>query len=262
MSTTNTNSTHSLEFLLKPSVSNAQQELPVTLLVEQVIELATDHANLLGIGFMSMEGKNMGWVLSRLSVEMRRWPKMGEKYKITTWVETWNSHFSERCFSISSSEEIIGYVRTVWMVIDLDSHKSYGTAGMLLPEECVGVRECPIMRQKRHKQFEPQKSSAYTFQYTDLDFYRHVNTVRYISLLLNQFSLEEFDSNHLYRFEIAFMHEARYGETAIINRIEETIEGGDPEAFISPLVSKGYTYEITVNGTPILRSRLFFTSNL
>lgn len=248
------------EYLLKPSVSNAQQELPLTLLVDQIIEVATDHANILGIGFLSMEGKDMGWVLSRLSVEMKRWPRVGERYGITTWIESYNSHFSERCFSVEDAGgETIGYVRTVWMVIDLTTHKSYGTAGLEVAPEFVGIRRCPILRQQRHKHFEPQVVHEYVFKYTDLDFYRHVNTVRYISLLLNQFSLEEFDANMLYRFEIAFMHEARYGQKAIINGIEEKIEGGDPDAFMSPAHSLAYTYEMTADDTPILRSRLFFT---
>lgn len=254
-------SEHRLEYLLKPSVSNAQQELPLTLLVEQIIEIATDHANILGIGFLSMEGKDIGWVLSRLSVAMKRWPKVGEKYSITTWIETWNRHFSERCFAVEDSlGNILGYVRTVWMIIDLTTHKSYGTANLEVSPQFVGARICPILRQQRHKHFEPQVVHEYTFKYTDLDFYRHVNTVRYISLLLNQFSLEEFDRNHLYRFEIAFMHEAKYGEKAIINGIEEKISCGEKDAFISPVESLAYTYEMNIDGTPILRSRLFFTS--
>lgn len=253
-------SEHKIEYLLKPSVSNAEQELPMTLLVEQIIEIATDHANILGIGFLSMEGKDMGWVLSRLSVEMKRWPRVGERYTITTWIETWNRHFSERCFSVEDLDgNVLGYVRTVWMIIDLKSHKSYGTAGLEVAPEYVGNRECPILRQQRHKHFEPQVVHEYTFKYTDLDFYRHVNTVRYISLLLNQFSLEEFDNNHLYRFEIAFMHEAHYGETAHIKGIEESLSGGDTDAFLSPVTSLSYTYEMNVADTPILRSRLFFT---
>lgn len=247
-------------FLLKPSVSNAQQALPLTLLVEQIIELATDHANHLGIGFLSMEGKNEGWVLSRLSVEMKRWPKVGEEYSITTWVETWNRHFSERCFAVEDSTgATIGFVRTVWMVIDLDSHKSYGTAGMELPEDLIGGRKCPILRQQRHKPFEPSLTREYTFKYTDIDFYRHVNTVRYLSLLLNQFPLEWFDTHHLFRFEIAFMHEAKFGETAVINCLEETLRMDAPDAFISVAEASSFTFEMSVESTPILRSRLFFS---
>lgn len=212
----------SREYVIKPSESNPKRELPLTLLVAQMIDLATDHANELGIGFIKLEPRGLGWVLSRLAVEIQKWPSTGESYILSTWVETWNRHYSERCFSIKDNAgNILGYARTIWMVIDLKEHNSAGTANMELPEEYIRPVECPMSRISKHKVFEPNKSTEYTFQYTDLDFYGHVNTVKYIALLLNQFTLEQMERNLLSRFEIAFMHEARYGETAIITSRDE-----------------------------------------
>ncbi|MDE6835460.1 MAG: hypothetical protein K2J03_00705, partial [Muribaculaceae bacterium] len=58
----------------------------------------------------------------------------------------------------------------------------------------------------------------YTFRYNDIDFYRHVNTVRYVSLLLNSYSLEEFDKSFIRRLELSFLHEGNFGETVEIRR--------------------------------------------
>ena len=248
------------EFLLTPSESDAQRQLPLTLLVSQVIELATAHANHLDIGFLRLDPAGLGWVLSRLTVEMKRWPRVGETYRISTWVETWNRHFSERCFTVEDSAgNILGYVRTVWVIISLESHKSAGTAELDFSPDLIPDRECPILRQSRHTHFEPQKTVEYRFKYTDIDFYRHVNTVRYVALLLNQFPLEVYDTNLLSRFEIAFMREAKYGQVAVINSIEETTPtpefvDPDPSAF-----SKTHTFEVKVEDNPILRSRITFT---
>lgn len=248
------------EYLLTPASSNAEQQLPLSLLISHVIEIATDHANQLGIGFLNIEKDGIGWVLSRVTVEMRRWPKVGERYSVTTWVETYNKHFSERCFSVEDEKgETLGYVRTVWVIIDLKSHKSVGTAGLPLPEEIISRRECPILRQVRHKPFVPQKRVEYTFKYTDIDFYRHVNTLRYVSLLLNQFPIAEFDSNHLSRFEVAFMNEAKCGELAVINSIVDITD--TPEFMGDSLTKKSATttFEMNVGSTPILRARVTFT---
>lgn len=248
------------EHLLTPSESDAQQKLPLTLLVSQVIELATAHANHLGIGFLSLDHLNMGWVLSRVTVEMRRWPHVGETYKIATWVETFNRHFSERCFSVEQTDgESIGYVRTVWVVIDLKTHASVGTGHLDFSQDLVSDRECPILRQVRHRPFEPQAMTKYTFRYMDLDFYRHVNTVRYVSLLLNQFSLDCYDNNTLTRFEIAFMHEAHFGETATITSIEEETDTPEFPANGCPGKSTTTTFDVRVGDNPILRSRMTFT---
>lgn len=244
------------EHFLTPSFCNAQRELPLPLLVSQIIEIATDHANDLGIGFLYMEDK--GWVLSRLSVEMKRWPRVGEHYYLQTWVESWNKHFSERCFSVESKEgDVLGYARTVWMIIDLASHKSYGTAGFELPPDKIANAICPILRQQRHKPFEATIINNYIFKYTDLDYYRHVNTVRHIELLLNQFPLGLYDSHNLYRFEIAFMHEAKYGDKVELRGIREDMRikefNSDNEKD-----AESYTFGMFKDEEPILRSRLFF----
>lgn len=246
------------QLVCKPSESNASRELPLTMLVAQMIDLATDHANDLDIGYHKLSPRGVGWVLSRLSVEMRRWPSTGEQYFLSTWVENWNAHFSERCFSVKTLEgEVLGYGRTVWVIIDLDSHRSVGTAGLILPEALIYGDGCPVPRMARHRPFETDCESEYTFKYTDLDFYRHVNTVKYISLLLNQYTLSEFDSNLLSRFDIAFAHEARYGETALIRSIEEEVKA--PDLLPDASISKKRTFELTVSGTPILTASIVMT---
>lgn len=247
-------------YLVTPSISNAEQHLPLSLLVSQIIELATDHANHLGIGFLSMQGKEMGWVLSRLSVEMEKWPATGDTYTITTWVEGWNRHYSERCFVVKDAAGmVLGYLRTVWMIIELDTHKSLGTAGLELPQECIGGIDCPIVRQQRHKPFVPEYEAEYVFKYTDLDYYRHVNTIRHIALIQNQVPLEVYDTNHLYRFEIAFMHEAKYGEKAVIKRIRERME--NPLFMDGKVLSsaESFSFEMLIEEQPVLRARMFFT---
>ena len=247
------------EYMVKPSESDAQQQLPLTLLISQMIDLATDHANFLDIGFLNLESRNLGWVLLRVSVEMARWPKTGEKYTLSTWVENFNSHFSERCFSVvSQNGEILGFIRTVWVIIDLDTHKSVGTAGLQLPPELIAGLDCPIPRQVKHRHFEPEKETEYIFKYTDLDFYRHVNTVRYIALLINQYRLEDFDRNVLSRFDVAFSTEGKYGETALIKSIEEEIEtpGMIKEKNVP---SQKRTFEISVGSRIILTASLVLT---
>ena len=48
--------------------------MSVPVLVSKIIDVATAHANALGIGNPSMVEMRAGWILSRVSVEMVRWP--------------------------------------------------------------------------------------------------------------------------------------------------------------------------------------------
>lgn len=206
-------------YFLIPGEANAQQEMPLTLLSSRIIEIATEHANTLNIGYANMDGMNLGWVLSRLTVEMTKWPKVNEYYTIVTWIESWNKHFSERNFEVQDEfGNTLGFVRTVWMVIDTVSHENAGTSQLTLSDDLISSRECPIAKQAKLKIVECDNPVSYTFAYTDIDFYRHVNTVKYISLLVNQFTMDDSDRNILRRFEIAFMNEGRYGERVDIMR--------------------------------------------
>ena len=59
-----------------PQAEHAEGRMPLTLVTERVIEVATEHANALNIGYDALIKKNIGWVLSRLSIEMLRYPRI------------------------------------------------------------------------------------------------------------------------------------------------------------------------------------------
>lgn len=193
---------------------NAEREVSLPVLVTKMIDIATHHANSLGIGNPAMTHLGGGWVLSRLVIEMDRYPKANEEYSLTTWVEGWNRHFSERSFAVvDSAGQTVGYARSIWMVLDMNTHESMGLTHLIPPECMLSDRRAPIARIGRHRILEPSISDRkHMFRYCDLDYYRHVNTVRYIELLLNQFSLQEMDSSMIRRIELCFMHEGPYGE--------------------------------------------------
>ena len=204
----------SKKYFLIPGEANAQQEMSIGLLTSRIIEIATEHANHLNIGYANMDSRNLGWVLSRLTIEMKQYPRVNEHYSIITWVESWNRHFSERNFEIQNGNgETIGYVRTVWMVINTVTHENAGTDSLAFDTALISERECPIARQSKLRPVETPILSEYTFRYTDIDFYRHVNTVRHIELLLNQFDMDDMDRYFIRRFEIAFMQEGIYNQT-------------------------------------------------
>lgn len=216
---------YSKKYFLIPGEANAQQEMSLGLLTSRIIEIATEHANHLNIGYANMDSRNLGWVLSRLTIEMKHYPRVNEYYTIITWVESWNRHFSERNFEIQDGNgQTIGYVRTVWMVINTVTHENAGTDSLQFDLSIVSGRECPIARQSKLRPAECDTPTEYKFRYTDIDFYRHVNTVRHIELLLNQFDMDDFDRYFIRRFEIAFMQEGIYNHTVQIRKSQTDAE--------------------------------------
>ena len=197
---------------------NAEGEMSLPVLTSRIIDIATAHANSLGIGNPSMQSLGCGWVLSRLSIEMERYPRVNDTYRISTWVEGWNRHFSTRNFAVSdASGNPLGYASSVWMVLNYNTRENAGLSHLHLAPDMICSEKVPIARSGRHTVTKPScPVRSYTFKYCDLDFYRHVNTVRYLELLLNSFTLEEMDDCVVRRLDLAFMHEGRYGETVNI----------------------------------------------
>lgn len=213
-------------FFVSAGEANAEHELSLPFMTAKFIDIATDHANSLHVGNPDMANLNAGWVLSRLTIEMDAFPPVNSMVTISTWINAFNRHFSERSFKLSGEDgRVYGYARSIWMVMGTVSHQNVGLAHFNLPADLIANLPTPIQRQQKHIPIispnEAQEGTAalianvnpveHVFQYSDLDSYRHVNTVRYIELLQNQYTLHEFDNFFIRRMELSFMREARYG---------------------------------------------------
>lgn len=254
-------------FFVGANEGNARGELALPIMASNIIDIATTHANQLHIGNPDMEDSHGGWVLSRLTIEMDRWPKVNETYTLTTWIESYNRHFSSRAFRVDDAEgRAIGYARSIWMIIDTVSHRNLGLSHLPISAALIDGTEAPLEKQARHRPIllpEVAEGEAsvlcaakqpvkYTFKYCDIDFYRHVNTVRYIVLLLNQFTLQQLDERPVRRLELSFMREAVYGMTVDI--LEAKSE--------NPLLRTFTLCEEGKHREPLLFARLHLDSRL
>lgn len=84
---------YSKTYTVEPAEGNGQQELPLTLLAKRILEVATLHAESWGVGYSTLIKNRQVWVLSRLTVEMYRYPLINEHYTLQTWIEGYNKHF-------------------------------------------------------------------------------------------------------------------------------------------------------------------------
>ncbi len=233
-------------YFLTAGKCDASQHMPLSLIARHVIEVATEHANAWGAGYANLIAHNEAWVLSRLTIEMIRYPGINEGYELTTWVEGFNRHYSERNVEIKDGNgEIIGYVRSIWFSINITTRQPADLSRLQVIAENVGDRPCPIAKQGRLRPVtNPLSAEAYRFRYSDIDFNRHVNTVRYMELILNQWDIDWYDRYDISRFEIAFLHEARFGTEVIVP--------------VEKLDESTYVAEILEGDKAICRSKIAF----
>ena len=229
--------TYTTRWFLPAGDTDAQGLMSVTQIVARTIESATLHANALGIGYSNLNVHHLGWVLARLAVEVVRYPAINETYSMTTWIEGFNRYFSDRCFEMNDSDgNIIARIRTVWVAIDITKRAMADISYLerngfpTLPDRCP-LAKC---RQPMIARGAERTSSDYTFTYCDIDFNRHVNTVRYIMAVLNQWPLSFYDNNEIKRLEVSFDQECLFGETVSLQR---GTSARNPEAVTTEIIN-------------------------
>lgn len=185
--------------------------MPVTFIMTRIIEVATEHADMWDLGYTRLSADNQTWVLSRVSIEMNSYPKAERNYTIHTWVENSNRHFSFRNFEFCDEDgNTLGFARSIWAVIDVTTREIKDISKFECLSEVNSDRECPIATQPRLLAIKDDNAKRHSFQYCDLDINRHVNSVRYVELLMNQLPFSVYEKNMVKRFEVAFIKECVY----------------------------------------------------
>lgn len=240
---------YTYEFFLPASEVNAQREMPLSRIVTLIIDVATGHANLLGIGFDRMIQDGISWVLSRLTIDILESLTVNRTYRMETWVENTSRLFSDRNFEMTdaASGRCVLRAHSTWMAIDMLTRRPGDLTPIWSGKDLVDGR--PFGGDKGGKLLpltEGESERTYRFAVSDIDVNRHVTTRRYIDLMVDMWPLEQYEANRICRFEVAFKHEARYDEEALV--ISAPHEG-------SPEV---YDLQIGVNSTPCCLGRIHF----
>ena len=178
-------------------------------------EAAVAHASILGVSVESLIDSGVAWVLSRLHLEMDRWPTADEEIVIETWPEAASRLFTERRFEVlESSGQRIGTVSTLWLVLDLESRRP--------------VRLPPQVTDRLHEHelgTEPRKFSdlvapdpiehelGFTVRRSDLDLADHVNNTSYVEWAIEAVPDEVWSTTDLAELEIHFLSECHHGQT-------------------------------------------------
>ena len=219
------------KYFLTAGDCNPTAHLPLAGMLRAVIETASLHANRLGIGFENLMPMGIGWVLSRLSLRMLRWPGANDEYQLTTWGDNWNRMFTDRCFVVTDGKgEVLGHIRTTWVCIDFRTRQMADMTALsgerfIAPEH----PECPVPRLRNLPVVEYGEASLsddHRFTYSDLDFNGHVNSARYAECIVNLWPPEVHKALMVTEFDILYRHECRYGQRATLLARETPAEDG------------------------------------
>lgn len=201
-------------FVVEPFSEDCCGRLSWRFLGNHLLRCASLHAGQHGFGYDEMQEQHHAWVLSRLVVEMEAMPTTAEPYTIETWVKSAYRQFTDRFFAITTPDgHAYGYAFSTWALIDVTTRQPMNLAD--LPNggfrEALIDRDVPIKAPGRIRLKQPETVHRQEVYYSDLDINGHVNSVRYIEMMLDL--LPQASKLPVRRIEVAYSAEAYLGDT-------------------------------------------------
>ncbi|MCI9031134.1 MAG: hypothetical protein HFK09_01250 [Clostridia bacterium] len=180
-------------------------------------DLATVHADEIGIGFEEMSARNMLWVLSKLSVKYYRSPKVGEKITVTTFPRKPSMAYALRDYYVTDKDEnVIMSGSSKWLVIDKDNHMIRRCSPLFSYSDEVYFPNDPFENANKTvsdaRDTEMRLAMSDMVRLTDIDRNRHMNNARYGDMLLNVFTPEYLKTHEIERFDLNFLNELKFGD--------------------------------------------------
>ncbi|PKQ62264.1 hypothetical protein BZG02_13180 [Labilibaculum filiforme] len=178
-------------------------------------EIAGHHVDIIHQGIDDLMANNMAWILSRLKVQIFETPKCKETIDIETWSIGTEGMFGNREFRIYNHDgKVIGQATSSWLVLNTKTKR------LVRPQEIVAKLpincEDPIFE---HTLTKIPATECNNFvedlhiHYSDLDFYKHVNNVKYIKWAIDSCLSEILAGKTIHDLEINYLHEAKLDQT-------------------------------------------------
>ena len=208
-------------FVAEPYLMDFRKRVTLPMIGNYLIHSASKHAGDRGFGFSDMTERHSAWVLSRLAIEMKRYPTASEGIHIYTWIDEVGRLFTSRCFELKDDQGItIGFVRSIWAAIDMETRRPtlLDVAGL---SQYIDERECPIEKPGKILPVENKVEGVpFQIKYSDLDINGHLNSMKYMEHLLDLFDIELFKTQEIGRIEIAYQSEGKPGMPLMLYKME------------------------------------------
>ena len=171
-----------------------------------------------GFGVDALNADNHSWVLSRMAVEFDCQPTQYTDYTVATWISDYGRVLSTRNFTLTDAAgREFGRAVTQWAMIDLQSRSAIDLSwvGDAHADALVDAAP-PTDKPRKIRAVSPTATAEHRVVYSDIDFNRHVNTMRYIEMMLDMLPVDMLTQEAPVRLDIHFLKECRFGQTLTV----------------------------------------------
>ncbi len=210
------------EITVLPSVCDREMKLSVPDLFAWFMDIATLHAEALGVGADAMFARGLFWLTVKTKVRILRRPRMLETVSCSTRPLVPERVKAIREYRLEKEGELLAQGKTEWAVIDTGSGRLCPMAGIFPAElELAAEAAYPAPFARIKPDFSGAETlGSYTVRSTDIDLGGHMNNVAYLRALLGTLSGEELARLPQGEVEIVFRSPCFEGERLIVLRRE------------------------------------------
>lgn len=187
-------------------------------------DVASIHAEDIGVGYKSMLDKNLYWILTRIKYDIIKMPKINEIVTIETWPHKKGRIDFDRDMKIlNQNGEVLIVATSKWCVIDTVKRMLQRTDNVIYSGECIDEVN---YNESFTKISLPNDDLKYKYDYdvkfSDLDHNKHMNNTKYSDIITNVVISKCF--NH---FEINYIN-----ETLLNDKIQIYYIGSENEEYV------------------------------
>lgn len=198
------------KFRIRISELDSHGRLRLPALLEYLQETAATHAGQLKFHNADMMGENLGWVLTKLYIELESLEDLGESVTVESWASGSNRLYANRDFRILTEDgKELGRATSSWLVLDLESRRPAKTGELF--KNIKEIERPPILERKFARLPRLESSDyeeEYSVNFNHLDINRHVNNVRYVDWLLETIPHDILKEKSPVKVELNFLAES------------------------------------------------------
>ena len=226
-------SVYEKQIKILPSVCDGTGRLSVPDTFALFMDVATEHADELGIGLADLAKDSLFWLTVKTKVRfLKRRPKLGDTITVSTWPEPPQLLRCNRDYSVSANGETVLAGKTEWAVMNMKTGKLQGTKEIYPPELVLTEHQAvPEPFAKIRSTEEEETVGTYTVRSTDIDVGGHMNNTAYVRAFAGLLGSAQWNSMAFSAVEVHFRAQCFEGDTLTFRR-SETEDGHLYQAYL------------------------------
>lgn len=201
------------DFIIRSYHVDIHRKLTLPKLCSFFQDIAGNHTVACGVGWEVLQRENIFWVLSRLKIEVNKYPDWQQTITIRSWSNGLNGIMAVRNFQVLSAngEELVKAV-SMWLTVDTASRRIVRPNDLMNDFPLCNDRLFDVNPDKIEALTKPVGFQPEAVSFTETDMNMHMNNVSYIDRIINSYDFDFLMNKQIREFEINFLKEAKPGE--------------------------------------------------